>query len=164
MRLLPKRILLAFLLFSGYSAYSQLLDPIKWTFSQKQISDSEFVLILHADIPKGSHTYSQYSDSNGAVPMAFTYTPSADYKTEGKTIDDSCITKYDSTFKCMVKYFPKPSDFKQKIAVYNSKGFTLNGNVYFQTCNEGQCLRPKSLDFTINIPASVQINKKNSHQ
>ena len=153
------RILFAFLLLSGYSAYSQILDPIKWTFSQKQISDSEFTITAHADIPKGWHIYSQYSDSNGATPMAFTYTPSPDYKLEGKTVEDTCITKYDSTFKCIVKYFIKPANFTQKIVVHNMKGFTIKGNVFFQSCNESMCLPPKTVDFDVPIPAPVSMPK-----
>ena len=156
MHLLLRRILTGLFLSIVFSANAQLIDPLKWwTASAKQVSDSEYVITLHCDVLKGWHTYSQYSDSNGATPMAFTYTATPDYKREGKTIDDSCITKYDSTFKCVVKYFPKPCNFTQKIAIHNYNGFTLKGNVYFQACNEGQCLPPKEYDFSVNIPATA---------
>ncbi|HTA27177.1 MAG TPA: cytochrome c biogenesis protein CcdA [Bacteroidia bacterium] len=163
MHVLLKRSLTGLFLLFLFTANAQLIDPLKWwSASQKQVSDSEYVITFHCDVPKGWHTYSQYSDSNGATPMAFTYTASVDYKREGKTIDDSCITKYDSVFKCVVKYFPKPCDFTQKIIIRNFKGFTLKGNIYFQACNEGQCLPPKEYDFAVNIPQTAPPKKESS--
>ncbi len=161
MYLLIKRSIACLFLFFAFSSNSQIIDPLKWwSASQKQVSDSEYVITLHCDIPAGWHTYSQYTDSNGPTPMAFTYTVSPDFIMEGKTKDDSCITKYDSTFKCVVKYFPKPCNFTQKIAIRNFKGFTLKGNVYFQACNEGQCLPPKEYDFKVNIPVTTAPKKE----
>jgi thiol:disulfide interchange protein len=163
MQFLLRRVFAGFFLLLVFSASSQIIDPLKWwSTSQKQISDSEYLITLHCEVPTGWHTYSQYSDSTGATPMAFTFTPSPDYVREGKTIDDSCITKYDSIFKCIVKYFPKPANFTQKIIVRNFKGFTVKGNVYFQACNEGQCLPPKEYDFTISVPASTPPSKSSS--
>lgn len=155
MKLLFRRSLTGLLLFLVYTASAQIQNPLKWTFSQKQLNDSEYNVVIHVDIDKGWHTYSQRSDSNGPIPMAFTYTPAPDYKLEGKTQDDSCITKYDSTFKLVVKYFLNQATFTQKIVVHSPKGFTLKGNVYCQVCNESMCLPPKAFDFVIAIPPTV---------
>jgi len=150
-----RRSVIVALLFLTYSASSQVYNPLKWKYSQKQISDSEYAVTIHVDIEKGWHTYSQYTDSNGPTPMAFTYTPAPDYKLEGKTMEDSCITKFDSTFKVVVKYFVGQANFTQKIIVHSPKGFTLKGNVYCQVCNEGMCLPPKAFDFAIAIPPTA---------
>ncbi len=147
-------------LFLVYTASAQVYNPLSWKFSQKQISDSEYAITLHVDIQKGWHTYAQHSDSNGPIPMAFTYTTAPDYTVEGKTMDvDTCITKYDSTFKLVVKYFFNQADFTQKIVAHNLKGFTLKGNVYCQVCNESMCLPPKAFDFVITIPPAVPMSK-----
>jgi len=150
-------------LFLAYTVSAQVYNPLSWKFSQKQINDSEYAITLHVDIQKGWHTYEQYSDSNGPIPMAFTYTVAPDYKLEGKTMDvDSCITKYDSTFKLIVKYFFNQADFTQKIVVHSPKGFILKGNVYCQVCNESMCLPPKAFDFAITIPPTVPPAKSGS--
>lgn len=150
-------------LFLVYTASAQVYNPLSWKFSQKQISDSEYAITLHVDIQKGWHTYDQHSDSNGPIPMAFTYTPAPDYKLEGKTVDvDSCITKYDSTFKLVVKYFYNQAGFTQKIVVHSPKGFTLKGNVYCQVCNESMCLPPKAFNFAITIPPTMPVSKSAS--
>jgi len=147
-------------LFLVYTASAQVYNPLSWKFSQKQISDSEYAVTLHVDIQKGWHVYGQHSDSNGPIPMSFTYTAAPDYKLEGKTIDlDSSITKYDSTFKLVVKYFFNQADVTQKIVVHSPNGFTLKGNVYCQVCNESMCLPPKAFDFVITIPPAVPMSK-----
>ncbi len=160
-----KRILSALLLFLAFSASSQIIDPTKWwSVSQKQINDSEYVITMHCDLPKGWDTYSQHSDSNAETPMAFTYTASPEYRLEGKTQDDSCVTKYDSTYKTIIKYFIKPANFTQKIVVHSPKGFIFKGSVFFQACNNiGQCLRPVSYDFSISIPPTVPTEKSSGY-
>jgi len=155
MHLLSRRSFVFPFLFLAYAASAQVYNPVSWKFSQKQISDSEYSITLHADIEKGWHTYSQHTDSNGPIPMAFTYTLAPDYKLEGKTEEDSCITKFDSTFKVVVKYFIGHAKFTQKIAVHSPNGFTLKGNVYYQVCNESMCLPPKTVDFAITIPPAT---------
>jgi hypothetical protein len=153
MYLLIKRSLSALFLLLAFSSSSQNIDPLKWwSVSQKQISDSEYSIIIHCEVPKLWHTYSQYTDSIGPTQTAFTYNASPEYRLVGKTTEGPCISEYDSTFKCTVKYFTKPVDFAQKIVIHNHKTFTLQGNVYFQSCNNGQCLRPQEYDFSIKIP------------
>jgi cytochrome c biogenesis protein CcdA/thioredoxin-related protein len=153
---LLKRSFVGIFLILVCAANAQVYNPLTWKFSQKQISDSEYLVTLHVDIQKGWHTFEQHSDSNGPIPMAFTYTPAPDYKLEGKTIDaDSCITKYDSTFKVIIKYYLNQATFTQKIVVNSPKGFTLKGNAYCQICNESMCLPPKEFDFAITIPPTT---------
>jgi hypothetical protein len=162
MHLLIKRSFACLFLFLAFTANAQLADPLKWwSTSQKQINDSEYSNIIHCEIPKLWHTYSQYTDSMGPIATVFTYTPSPEYRLEGKTEEATCISEYDSSFKCTVKYFIKPVDFTQKIVVHAHQGFNLKGNVYFQSCNNGQCLAPKEYDFSINIQPAV-FKKKGS--
>jgi cytochrome c biogenesis protein CcdA/thioredoxin-related protein len=142
-------------LFLVCSAGAQIYNPLTWKFSQKQISDSEYLLTLHVDIQKGWHTFSQHTDSNGPVPMSFTYSLAPDCRLEGKTDEGTCITKFDSTFKLTVKYFINEADFTQKIVVHSPNSFILKGSVFCQVCNESMCLPPKSFDFTITIPATT---------
>jgi len=148
-----KRSLAGIFLFFMFSANAQIIDPIKWwSVSQKQITDTEYAITIHCEVPKGWHTYSQHTDSNGPVQTAFTFNASPEYRLEGKTEEETCVSEYDATYKCTIKYFIKPVDFTQKIVVHKQKGFALQGNVYFQSCNNGQCLRPQEYDFSVNIP------------
>ena len=51
-------ILIFGFLLSPFQANSQIYEPVKWTFSKKQISDNKYELTFVADIEKGWAVYS----------------------------------------------------------------------------------------------------------
>ncbi len=163
MHLLFRRSFIVFFLFIAGSAVAQIYNPVSWKFSQKQINDSEYVVTSHANIEKGWHTFSQHTDSNGPIPMAFMYASSPDYRLEGKTDEDSCITQFDSTFKVVIKYFLHHANFTQKIVVHSPNGFMLKGNISYQVCSETTCLPPQKADFSVAIPPTVPAQKNSGY-
>ena len=48
------------LLLTVQFASAQILEPVKWSFSQNQISDDEFEIIYTAVLDDGWYIYSQY--------------------------------------------------------------------------------------------------------
>ena len=52
-------ILIFSFLLSPYFGSSQILEPVKWTFSKKQISENKYELTFVADIEKGWAIYSK---------------------------------------------------------------------------------------------------------
>lgn len=152
-----KKACVSFLLFifAVTALNAQIVKPISWAFSVKQVNDSEYALISQATIQKGWHLYSQFVGDGGPVATAFTYTPSADYVLDGKTTEGTPITKYEKTFGMDVKYFQEKAEFSQKIIVHNKNAFTIKGNVYGMTCNDSMCLPPKQVDFVFNVPAAT---------
>ncbi len=126
--------------------------PIKWTFSQKQLNDSEYTISCNVTIDKGWHVYSQFTGP-GPVPLQFTYDSSKNYVLDGKTAEvGNAEHKYEKAFGDTVIYFEGSALFNQKIIVRNYAGFTLKGNLYYQTCNDSMCLRPTQVDFSFTIP------------
>ena len=59
---------------------AQILNPIKWSFDAKKISDTEYDLIATAKIDKGWYTYSQFIGNDGPVPTSLTFEKSAQYQ------------------------------------------------------------------------------------
>ncbi len=144
------------LLFSVFSLSAQIVkSPVAWTFTVKQVNDTEYTLVSDAAIQKGWHMYSQYVGDNGPVPTAFKYDSSANYVLEGKTKEGTPISRYEKAFSMDVKYFEGKVEFSQNIKVQNTKGFTIKGNVYSMTCNDSMCLPPKQVDFAFTIPAAT---------
>jgi len=135
----------------------KMADPVSWTFSQAPVNDSEYVLSLHATIQKGWHIYTQKLDPSAIQnPTAFTFTPSFNYSLNGPTVEEGkVVTVKDTNPKEIETYFENEVNYKQKITIHNSKGFTISGNVYFQTCNDGACLPPKQVDFAFQMPAAT---------
>ena len=50
-------------LFTFFQINAQILEPVKWESKVEKVSDSEFKIILQANIDKGWYIYSQYQQS-----------------------------------------------------------------------------------------------------
>ena len=48
------------LLFINITAFSQVLEPVKWSYSQKMIGTDQVELIFTAKIERNWHLYSQH--------------------------------------------------------------------------------------------------------
>ena len=58
---------------SHFSLFSQDDDnPVVWKHETKQLSDTEYELIITGKIHDGWHVYSQYTDEGGSLPSEFT--------------------------------------------------------------------------------------------
>jgi thiol:disulfide interchange protein len=143
------------IIFFVLSPKAQIVNPISWKFSQKQVNDSVYTLTMVATIQSGWHLYSQHIPDSITIPTAFTFTPAPDYTLDGKTEEGTPVTKYEKTFSTTLKYFLNTASFSQNIRARSKNGFALKGNVYFITCNDSMCLPPKQVNFSIAIPAAT---------
>jgi len=133
-------------------AFSQTLQPVKWSFTTEQSASGEATLILKATIEKGWHVYSQNIGDGGPVKTTFTFTPSSDYELIGKVTEGKAIEFFDKNFDMPLAYFSGEAIFKQKIKINNSKPFSVPGSVEFMVCDDEKCLPPTSVEFQIKVP------------
>ena len=82
-------------------ASGQILDPVKWNFTQNQLSDDEFEIIYTATIDNGWYIYSQYLDGeDGPIPTSFNYEGnSSAYSLVGKN-EERSSHKNRATIRC----------------------------------------------------------------
>src|SRR6185369_17938358 len=92
--------IISFLLFVFVStfSFSQILKPVKWTYSIEQNKDGEATLLFKATIDKEWHIYSQFTPDGGPMPMSFTFTPNGCYELVGKVTEPKPHEEFDSTF------------------------------------------------------------------
>jgi thiol:disulfide interchange protein DsbD len=140
-----------FLLSFNLTALSQILTPVKWSFSTKQLNNSEVELIMKATIDKTWHLYSQDIKPDGPVPTTFTFEPSNNYALVGKVTEPKAIEEFDPNFDMVLKYFADEAIFKQKIRVLTDKDFKIKGFLEFMCCDDKQCLPPNEVDFEFSI-------------
>jgi len=152
-----KIVLLFFAITFAFGLQAQILEPVKWSFSQNKISDSEFELVFTAKIDPKWHLYSQ------DIPMSppattFTFNPSDQYKLEGKVIEESqVIEEYDPNFEMELKYFANQAIFRQKVKVLVNKPVEVKGSLDFMSCDDTKCLPPTDVDFTFKLkPTGVE--------
>lgn len=162
-----KRILfpLIVFLFSAFSGFAQIVNPVHWTFSSKQVDQDTYLLLCTARIDKGWHVYSQFLESDqGPVATSFTFAPSPRYKCVGK-VEESPAPKseFDPNFEMKVSYFESRASFTQKVKVTPGAAFSISGSVNYMTCEEGRCLPPSDVEFSFAIPIVPEASGDMSH-
>lgn len=114
-------------------------EPVKWITKTNKISESDYELIIVANIEEDYHLYSQKVPDNGPLPTVFIFEDSDDYELIGATSEEEGNTTYDSTFEMDIKSFKNTATFKQVIKVKN-KNFKIIAEIEFMSCNDSKCL------------------------
>ena len=107
-RLLPGMRIFLTLLFAvliSSMAWSQILEPVKWSFSSEKTGDNEALLTFRADIETHWHLYSQ---DIPMAPPATTFYFEGDtnlYELVGEVTESEYIEEFDPNFDMVLKYF-----------------------------------------------------------
>ena len=142
----------------------QILDPVKWSFSFVKTAGNNYDLVFVAKMEPRWHIYSQFlpTDVAGPIPTSFTFDKSPDYQFIGKTAEKSkMISEFDSNFMMMLKYYANEAVFIQKVKTNGNVG-KITGSLEFMTCDNKQCLAPKTVDFSFNIGEKPAVTVKDS--
>ncbi|HNW97251.1 MAG TPA: protein-disulfide reductase DsbD family protein [Bacteroidales bacterium] len=150
-----RNIILFVFMLIGSIGFSQVFEPVKWSFSSQKTSDSTANLYFKATIENGWHLYSQktYTDG-GPVPIQFTFANSKDYKLNGKMYEPKPIEEYDEGFEFNVYFFKNTVTFVQKINITTDKTFDIKGEIVFEACSTS-CVFPTQ-EFVIKNIAGYQ--------
>ncbi|MEJ2594998.1 MAG: protein-disulfide reductase DsbD family protein [bacterium] len=130
---------------------AQILEPVKWNFSQNKIAANEFELVFEASIDPTWHLYSQ---DIPMTPPATTFTFAENEKVEliGEVTEESqVIEEYDPNFEMELKYFANEAVFKQKVKVLVTEKVTVSGFLEFMCCDDTRCLPPTEVDFSFDL-------------
>ncbi|MBI5915025.1 MAG: thioredoxin family protein [Bacteroidetes bacterium] len=150
---------LSFFLTLALTAFGQIYNPVKWSFSSKQVSDTEFNLLFTANIESGWYVYSQYlSSDDGPVKTSFTFNKGSHFSLVGKNIETSDHRKElnDPLFENMlVIKFSDKVVFSQKVKVTDFSK-PIAGYLEFMTCNNERCLPPKEVDFSFELKPATK--------
>ncbi|EDM36503.1 putative exported cytochrome C biogenesis-related protein [Pedobacter sp. BAL39] len=132
------------------SAYSQILEPVTWSYSVKKTSVSTANVFIKATIDKGWHLYSQVARAGGPTPTVFSFRSSKVFDLVGKTIEPKPITMFEPVFFMEIGYFENTAIFQQKVKL-KGKNVTVNVKVEYMACNDKMCLPPTEREFSIRI-------------
>ncbi|NNF18257.1 MAG: hypothetical protein HKN61_00665, partial [Flavobacteriaceae bacterium] len=112
-------------------------SPVVWSQEVNQVSDTEFELILTAEIMKGWHVYSQHTPSGGALPTEFTYDGAgAGYELLGPTEESETETAYSDIFEIDETFFKDNARFTQKIRITDGEIQQVKLDLFYQVCKE----------------------------
>lgn len=164
-------LIFSFLLSPSFGS-SQILEPVKWTFSKKQISENKYELTFIADIEEGWAVYSKDIYNTGVdceieicpIPVTFEYNRGSDSEKEfyligdGVEEDTNKKVSQDPIFLMEVTKFEKQAVFRQIIELKN-KDMSISGFLTFMTCDDTKCLPPTDVDFSFSFGATKEAAK-----
>jgi len=151
-------ILIALSIFAYVQMSAQLAEPVKWSFSQKKITEDEVLLVFKANVEPKWHLYTQFFEDGGPMKLSFTFEDSKNYKRIGKATESPKPKKVmDEVFGIEVQYVSGKATFTQKIKVLSEKDFVIKGEVEGQACNDidGSCV-PFYPEFEFKIKGAKQ--------
>lgn len=148
--------LLAFLAFASMGM-AQILEPVTWEFSSKQISPNEFDLIFTARMEPSWSIYSQFTGEGGPVPTSFSFDAGAHYSRIGAVKENGKKKEGpDPLFDgvVVIKFYQGPVVFTQRVKV-NDFSQPIKGYLEFMTCDDERCLPPTEVDFNFVLSATA---------
>lgn len=152
-------LLFSLLLFSS-TAFSQILEPVKWSFDANQLSAGEYELVYTATVDKGWTIYSQFTSDDGPVPTSINYDTKDGFELIGKAEESGHQKKgLDPFFDVeVIKYLSdEPFVIKQKVKLTGGD-LKLVGYVESMACDDTKCLPPGGVDFEFDLKASAPNN------
>lgn len=133
-------------------AFSQVKNPVKWSFSSKKIDATTYEVSMTATIERGWHIYSQTTPDGGPVPTSLEFTKNPLVSLQGAAKETGKLEqRHEELFGVDVKQYSNKVDFVQTVKVKANVKTTLNGAVEFMTCNDKECLPPTKQTFSIAL-------------
>ncbi len=142
----------AFTLFTSLFLQAQIFNPVSWKTEVKPLEDGKYELVIHAEIEKGWHLYSQnLPGDDGPIATEFTFKEADNYSLEGKVKEPKPKVEYDPNFDMELSYYEEEVSFTQIVKAKSETAFDIMGEVYFMVCDAEKCLPPEYVDLTFAI-------------
>ncbi len=128
-------------------ARSQVLDPVKWSYTHEMTGENEAVLIFRADIDTHWHLYSQ---DIPMAPPATTFHFEGDtalYELLGAVSETETIEEFDPNFDMVMKFFAEEAEFRQVVRLLTDEPVVISGYLNYMCCDDTRCLPPTDVEF-----------------
>jgi thiol:disulfide interchange protein len=146
---------------------SQILEPVRWDFTQERISQDELQLVFTASIDQNWYLYGLDIPEGGPIPTSFTFEPSPYYELLDRAHElTGPELKHDPFFDMELPLFSGRASFGQRIRVLTGDEFTIAGFAEFMSCDDERCLPPQEhhFEFAINSDSQAAVNGRNGKE
>lgn len=117
----------------------KIVEPVKWTTQTNQTSETDYELIMVANIEDDYQMYSQNVPENSPLPTVIIFEENENYELIGTTSEEEGRTVHDPTFDMEIKSFKNKAVFKQLIKM-KKKNSKIRAEIEFMSCNDSQYL------------------------
>lgn len=157
-----KKVIFIYIFFftNIFSVFSQILEPIKWSFLQEEKEESIVELTFKATIDDGWHLYGMNLPENGPIStiIHFNNTENIDFIGDLST-ESTLIKKFDETFQMELSWFDNEAIFTQKIKI-KDPNIPIDGYVEFMACSNQSCLPPSKVTFSFGERESIVLENE----
>lgn len=130
---------------------AQILNPVKWSYDSKQISEDVFELNFTASLEEHWHIYSTtLSGDEGPVPTSFDFKPGDGYELIDGIKEPKPIKEFDKNFEMNLLFFDREATFTQQVRLLKPS-VTVTGELTYMVCDDSKCLPPDYIDFSFDL-------------
>ncbi len=132
-------------------ATSQVIKPVRWSFSSKSVDESHVDLIFKATLTHPWHMYGLNIPENGPIPASIHFSDSTGFEIAGKPqqFPEPEIVD-DKIFNMKLELHNKEVTFTQRIRKTQADSIIISGNLEYMTCSDMQCILGDN-DFTFRL-------------
>lgn len=132
--------------------FTQVKNPVQWSFSSKKVNSTTYEVHMTAQIDNDWHIYSQTTPDGGPVATNISFTKNPLVTLTGTIKEVGKMEKhFEPLFGVDVKQFSGKVDFVQTITIRPGIKTSVNGTIEFMTCNDHECLPPKKQPFSVTL-------------
>ncbi|SFK26363.1 thiol:disulfide interchange protein DsbD [Porphyromonadaceae bacterium KH3CP3RA] len=145
-----------------FTAFISAQDIITWDFALEDAGNGEVNIIAKVSVQQGWYMYDTKIPDGGPNPtmIEFDKITGAEAVGEFQSVDKKATVKHDEIFGMEIGTFTGSVTFAQRMKITNKAGFSIEGNVRAQACNDQTCTPPLPVDFSFaasDLPASVTV-------
>ena len=131
-------------------------EPVSWACTPAPAAGDTVRIELRATCQPGWHFYALHQSSNeGPLPTQVSIPAGPGYRVAGPVHEPEPVVADDPAFGVRVKYHQGSTTLHQDIIREGSQGFTVPCAVEYMACNDKTCLPPRTVAFTLEIPATI---------
>lgn len=139
-------------LFLTFQTFSQIKDPVNWSYKAVKKSDKVYDIIISASLKNPWHIYSMNTPDGGPVATKFVFQTNPLVAFDGKMKEVGKLKKErDNIFNVDVLYYAQEVKFIQTVKLKSSVKTNLNATVEYMVCDDEQCLPPTKKSFNIQL-------------
>lgn len=139
------------------AATSQVVKPVKWTFSARLLENNQVDLIFTAEIKSPWHMYGLNIAEGGPIPMSINFAGTQGFATIGKPKQSPLPeTVDDKIFNMKLELHTGKVTFTQRIRKLQKDSIIIAGMLEYMTCNDMQCVLGDA-DFTFRLQGADKI-------
>jgi thiol:disulfide interchange protein len=155
-------LFLAFILITSLfkAAFSQVVQPVVWTFSQKALENNKHELQFIATIEKGWSIYGLDIPSGGPIATGFEFAEPSGFKFVGEIVSPKSVVKFDPNFNMELSMISNIAVFKQTVEVLSESNVSVKGELVYMSCDATSCLPPDYIDFEFKLPGKKAVKEE----